>query len=63
LTLQLDQLRLAVRSPVRRAEKDQHRAFGPQDGLQRRGLAVLILQAEIRYTFPYLGTEFRDIDF
>ena len=63
LTLQLDQLRLAVRSPVCRAEKDQHRAFGPQDGLQRHGLAVLILQAEIRYTLPYLETELRDIDF
>jgi hypothetical protein len=40
--LQLDQLRLAVRSPVRGSDEDEHGALRPHDRLERPALAVLI---------------------
>jgi len=60
--LQLDELRLAVRSPVRRTDEDKHRPLRPHDGLKISGPAVLILEVEIGYPFAYLRSESRDIN-
>src|SRR5690242_18458319 len=54
LPLQLHELRLAVGSPVGRAQKDEHRALRSHDGLQRPGLAGLVLEIEIRYALADL---------
>jgi hypothetical protein len=63
LTLQLDQLRPAVGSPIRRTEEDQHRALGPHDGLERLDVSGLILQAKGWNLLAHLRSELRDVDF
>src|SRR6266849_4936012 len=61
LSLQLDELRLAVGSPVGRAQKNEHRALRPHDGLKGPGLTRLILEAEIRHALAHLGAELGDV--
>jgi hypothetical protein len=56
-TLQLDQLRLAVGSPVCRTVKHEHCPFGPHDRLEGPGLPVLILQRKVRHTLADLRPE------
>jgi len=60
--LQLDELRFAVRSPVSRAEEDEHRAFRSQNRLACPALAVLIAEAEIGDRLADLRTELADVD-
>ena len=62
LTLQLDELRPAVRSPVRRAEEDDHGPLGTHDGPQRLNLSCLVLEADIGDTLADLGAELRKVD-
>jgi hypothetical protein len=61
--LQLDELRFAVRSPVGRAEEDDHRAFRTQERLQRVGLTVLIAKAEIGQVGTDLRADAFNVDF
>ena len=60
--LQIDELRLAVRAPVRRAVEQQQRALRSHDGRARPGLAVLVREAEVRNHLADLRTELRHID-
>jgi hypothetical protein len=61
-TLQLDELRAAERSPIRRAEEHQHYAAWAHDRLQGARAAGLIRKAEIRNLLAYLRTELRNVD-
>jgi len=61
--LQLDELRLAVRSPIGRAKEHQHRAAGPHDRLQVAHAAGLVSEVEIRNLLPYLRAQLGDLDF
>jgi hypothetical protein len=45
--LQLDELRLAVRSPVGGPQEDEHQAIRPHERIPRPYLSVLVLQPEI----------------
>lgn len=54
LTLQLDQLRFTVGSPVGRANKHEHRALRSHDRLQCPDLSVLVLEAEIGHALANL---------
>jgi hypothetical protein len=47
ISLQLHELRFAERSPVGRAEKDEHRSFRASDGFQGLSAAFLILSRKI----------------
>jgi hypothetical protein len=60
-TLQLNELRAAERSPIRRAEEHQHDAATTHDRLQRLLFARLIEQPEIGDTLAHSRTELRDI--
>src|SRR5712692_7843362 len=53
--LQLDELRAAVGSPIRAAEKDQQQPFRPDQLMQRPLLAVLVGQGEVGNFFADLG--------
>jgi uncharacterized damage-inducible protein DinB len=61
-TLQLDELRAAERSPVRRADEHQHRPAASHDRLQRPFTSGLVAQPEIRNALADLRSELRDID-
>ena len=61
-TLQPDQLRFAVGSPICRTVKYEHGTFGPHDRLKVPGLPALIPQAKVWDPFANLGTEFGQID-
>jgi hypothetical protein len=62
MTLQLDQLRFAVGSPIRGSDEDQHRTLGPHDRTQVPHRPVLIFQVEIRNLLPYLRPELGDLE-
>jgi hypothetical protein len=59
--LQLDELRAAERSPIRRSEEHQHGAARPHDRFQIAGAAGVIRQAEIRDALPDLRPEPGDV--
>jgi hypothetical protein len=61
-SLQLDELRLAVGSPVRRANEDEHCTFGTENGREGPRFAVLILKGEIGYALAHLRADFREVD-
>ena len=63
MTLQFDQLRLAVGSPIGRTDKDQHGALRPHDGIQISRSSVLIPQAETGYVLTHLRSELGYVDF
>ena len=54
--LQLHELRLAVGSPVGRAEEHQQRALRPEQRQEAVRLAVLIREGEVGCGLAYLGT-------
>ena len=56
-SLQLGELRLAVRAPVRRTRKYQHQAVGADQRLQRTPLTMLVHQVESRHARSHLGTK------
>ena len=60
--LQLDQLRPAVGSPIRRSYEDEHGSLRSYDRLQCPGLAMLILQAEVGHSLADLRPQCGDID-
>ena len=49
-------------SPVRRTNEDQHGSLCAHDGLKRPLLAVLILQAKVRYALANLRAELRHVN-
>src|SRR5260370_25015254 len=55
--LQLDELRLAIRSPVGRTDEDDHGTLWPHDGLECPFASGLILQIEIGYAMTDLRTK------
>jgi hypothetical protein len=60
--LQLDELRAAVRSPVRGAEEHQHRAARSHDRLQVVRATVLIVQVEVRHALTHLRPQSGDVN-
>jgi hypothetical protein len=62
-TLQLDELRAAVRSPIRGAEEYQHGAARPHDRFEGADAAGLIRKAEVRNALAHLRPEPGDVDF
>ncbi len=62
LTLQLDELRSAPRSPISRTDEDEHGPVGAHDRLERPNAPALVLKAEIGDTLADLGPEPRKIE-
>jgi hypothetical protein len=60
--LQLDELRLAVGSPISRAKEDEHRAFGGEGGLQSMPGAKLIDTFEVRHDRANTRTNCAGVD-
>lgn len=59
--LQLDQLRLAIRSPVGGAVEHQHCALRTHYGIPCPGLAILVFQIEIWHSLTDLRAELRQV--
>jgi bacillithiol system protein YtxJ len=57
MSLQLDQLRAAVWSPIGRAEKHQHGALRPSDRRKCLRLAILVHQTELQGFGAYLRSK------
>jgi hypothetical protein len=60
-SLQLDQLRFAIGSPVSGTVENQHHAVRTHDGIKGPGLAVLVLQIEIRHSLADLRAKLRHV--
>jgi hypothetical protein len=60
--LQLDELRLAIRSPVGRAEEHKDNALRSHQGLERADLPALVRETEPWNPAPDLRAQFLNID-
>jgi hypothetical protein len=56
-SLQLDELRFAIGSPVRRANEHQHRTLRSHDGLESLDFAVLVFEPETWRALSHLRSE------